>query len=50
MDVDYGGDRYRTYEGNDEGAPPVETTITLNYANMVSLKLIATSHLVQVDN
>ena len=34
MDVDYGGDRYRTYEGNDEGAPPVETTITLNFAEI----------------
>lgn len=34
MDVDYGGDRYRTYEGNEEGAPPTETTITLNFAEI----------------
>ena len=31
MDVSYGGDRYRTFEGNEEGAPPVETSITLNF-------------------
>ena len=31
MDVSYGGDRYRTFEGNEEGAPPMETTITLNF-------------------
>ena len=34
MDVDYGGDRYRTFEGNDAGAPPVETTITLQFGEI----------------
>ncbi len=34
MDVDYGGDRYRTFEGNDVGAPPVETTITLQFGEI----------------
>ena len=34
MSVQYGGDRYRTFPGNDEGAPPVETSITLNFKEM----------------
>lgn len=29
--VTYGGDRYRTFEPNQEGAPPVETNIQLNF-------------------
>ena len=31
MDVTYGGDRYKTFTANAEGAPPVETTMTLNF-------------------
>ena len=31
MSVSYGGDRYKTFEGQDDGAPPVETSITLNF-------------------
>ena len=31
MNVTYGGDRYRTFEPDAEGAQPVETTITLNF-------------------
>ena len=31
MDVSYGGDRYRTHEGNALGAPPVETEIQLQF-------------------
>ena len=34
MNVTYGGDRYKTFEENAEGAPPVETTITLNFKEM----------------
>ena len=34
MDVDYGGDRYKTFEGNDAGAPPLETTITLEFGEI----------------
>ena len=34
MDVDYGGDRYKTHEGNANGAPPVETTITLQFGEI----------------
>ena len=34
MDVDYGGDRYNTHEGNANGAPPVETTITLQFGEI----------------
>lgn len=29
--VTYGGDRYRTFEANEEGAPPVETNIQANF-------------------
>ena len=32
--VSYGGDRYRTFEPNAEGAPPVETQISLNFAEL----------------
>jgi hypothetical protein len=32
MNVTYGGDSYKTYSGvNGDGAPPVETTITLTF-------------------
>ena len=31
MNVTYGGDRYKTFEPDAEGAQPVETTITLNF-------------------
>jgi len=34
MNVTYGGDRYRTFEADGEGAQPVETTITLNFKEM----------------
>jgi len=34
MNVSYGGDRYKTFDGNAKGAPPVETTITLNFKEM----------------
>ena len=35
MSVQYGGDRYKTHtESGDEGAPPVETTITLNFKEL----------------
>ena len=31
MDVKYGGSRYTTFDGNADGAPPVETSITLEF-------------------
>ena len=34
MSVSYGGDRYKTFEGQDDGAPPVETSITLNFLEL----------------
>ena len=34
MTVSYGGDKYRTYSPTDEGAPPVETTITLAFKEL----------------
>ena len=34
MNVTYGGDRYKTFDGNEKGAPPVETTLTLNFKEM----------------
>ena len=34
MTVSYGGDRYRTFEADAEGAQPVETTITLAFKEM----------------
>ena len=34
MNVAYGGDRYKTFDANADGAPPMETTITLNFKEM----------------
>ena len=34
MDVTYGGSRYTTFDGNEDGAPPVETNITLTFAEI----------------
>ena len=34
MNVTYGGDRYKTFEAQGDGAPPVETSITLNFKEM----------------
>ena len=34
MDVDYGGDRYRTFKANDAGAPPTEVTLTLQFGEI----------------
>ena len=34
MNVTYGGDRYKTFEANSNGAPPVEVSITLNFKEM----------------
>ena len=34
VDVTYGGDRYKTFESDADGAQPVETTITLNFKEM----------------
>ena len=34
MTVTYGGDRYRTYTPQGDGAPPTETTITLAFAEL----------------
>ena len=35
MNVQYGGDRYKTFEAIEgEGAPPVEPSITLNFKEM----------------
>ena len=31
MDITYGGSKYTTYEGNADGAPPVETAIKLTF-------------------
>jgi len=31
MDVTYGGSKYTTYDGNADGAPPVETNISLSF-------------------
>ena len=31
MDVSYGGSRYKTFDGNADGAPPVETSISLTF-------------------
>ena len=31
MDVTYGGTKYTTFDGNEDGAPPIETTITLTF-------------------
>ena len=34
MDVTYGGDRYKTFTANAEGAPPVETSISLQFEEL----------------
>ena len=34
MNVSYGGARYKTFEAIDDGAPPLETSITLNFREM----------------
>jgi hypothetical protein len=34
MDVSYGGSRYKTFDGNEDGAPPVETSISLNFSEI----------------
>jgi len=34
MNVKYGGSRYRTFDGNADGAPPVETEISLNFSEI----------------
>jgi len=36
MNVAYGGDRYKTFNSSDsaEGAPPVETNLTLNFKEL----------------
>ena len=34
MNVSYGGDRYKTFDATADGAPPVETSITLNFKEM----------------
>ena len=34
MDVDYGGDRYRTFKPTSAGAPPTEVTITLQFGEI----------------
>jgi len=34
MDVTYGGDRYKTFTANSEGAPPVETSMSLQFQEL----------------
>ena len=34
MNVKYGGSRYKTFDGNADGAPPVETEISLNFSEI----------------
>ena len=34
MSVQYGGERYKTFLAMSDGAPPVETQITLNFKEM----------------
>ena len=34
MSVSYGGDRYKTFDPTEDGAPPVETSITLAFKEM----------------
>ena len=31
MQVTYGGSKYKTFDGNADGAPPVETAISLSF-------------------
>ena len=39
MDVTYGGTRYKTFDSSSTlaGAPPVETTIELNFSEMETI-------------
>ena len=46
MSVSYGGDKYRTYSETDNGAPPVETSITLSFKE---LDLITRESIVGAD-
>ena len=46
MDVSYGGDRYRTFEGNEE-VSTMETTITLNFEE---IELITRKEIIEVLN
>ena len=46
MSVSYGGDKYRTYSATDDGAPPVETSITLSFKE---LDLITRESIVGAD-
>ena len=46
MTVSYGGDKYRTYSATDDGAPPVETSITLSFKE---LDLITRESIVGAD-
>ena len=34
VDVTYGGERYKTFQGNAKGAPPVETSLSLNFSEL----------------
>ena len=34
MDVTYGGSRYKTFDADENGAPPVETSLTLNFQEL----------------
>ena len=34
LDVTQGGSRYKTFTANEQGAPPVETSITLNFREL----------------
>ena len=34
MSVSYGGDRYKTFDANNDGAPPVEASMSLNFQEM----------------
>ena len=34
MNVAYGGDRYKTFNASEDGAPPVETNLTLNFKEL----------------
>ena len=34
MSVSYGGDRYKTFDPTEDGAPPVETSVTLAFKEM----------------
>ena len=34
MNVAYGGERYKTFHAVEDGAPPVETTVTLSFKEL----------------